>query len=186
MKIKTSLFIIFILLISSMGFTEENKKISGPYHMAQNREDSLLFIGISPIGLDTPTLLSPTVSCGFYLGNSILITGEYGQSEPDISLQRYDTSTNRSDEVDEAEFDGTFINYGVQIRIFVANSFYFLFAYNKMIFEGTGEFTFNKDDPDELKVEDDFETKSEIITIRNRQSMADEFRIKYRCGLVNV
>lgn len=86
----------------------------------QNRDDSLILLGISPIGIHIPTFLTQPLTLGVYLGEDVLIGVEGG------------SFTFSSDDVDpdaDETFDGDFSNVGIYLRWFPnTNSFNFLFA----------------------------------------------------------
>lgn len=86
----------------------------------QNRGDSLILVGISPIGIHIPTFLTQPLTAGIYLGDNVLIGVEGGT----FSF----TSSDVDPDADE-RFDGDFSNFGVYMRWFPnTNSFNLLFA----------------------------------------------------------
>lgn len=91
-----------------------------------NRDDSLIFVGVSPFGITAPHIIgalvgSPylPVSAGVYLGSHFLIAGEYGFMSVDAE----------EDQAGDSEFKGEFTNLGIYARIWPGtNSFNFLVA----------------------------------------------------------
>lgn len=76
----------------------------------QNRDESLIFIGVSPLGLHLPTFATQPVGLGVYLGDSLLIGVEAGST-----TQTYDE--------DGVEATATYSNSGAYVRWFTGNSF---------------------------------------------------------------
>ncbi|MCZ6842026.1 MAG: hypothetical protein O7G32_04255 [SAR324 cluster bacterium] len=93
----------------------------------QNRDDSLLMVGYSPIGLHIPTLLTMPVSVGLYLGTNWLVGAESGS----FSIDSGDVGADSGD-----TFEGEFSNRGVFGRWFPGtNSFNFLLALHQRNWE---------------------------------------------------
>lgn len=95
----------------------------------QNRSDSLIFVGYTPVGLHIPTLFAPTLRLGFYLGDNFAIGGEIGSWED-------------SDSDENNTFTGEFSNTGIFIQWWPGtNSFYFSFARHQREWTVTGTTT---------------------------------------------
>ena len=95
----------------------------------QNRGDSLIFVGISPVGLHIPTLVTMPVGLGVYLGKNFLIGAETGNVT-------FDTDSDGSDGDSSAE--GSYNNSGIYARWFPGtNSFNLGLALHKRIFSAT-------------------------------------------------
>ena len=43
-----------------------------------NRDQSLIYVGYTPFGIDIPTLFSTPISAGVYLGQNFLVAGDFG------------------------------------------------------------------------------------------------------------
>ena len=83
-----------------------------------NRGDSIIFIGYTPVGLHIPTLLTQPLSLGIILGESVEIGVETGSWE-------------ESDNDGDVTFSGEFSNTGMFLRWFPGNSFYFSLSGHK-------------------------------------------------------
>lgn len=89
----------------------------------QNRDDSILFVGIGLSGLHIPTLLTQPITFGIYLGSSFLFGVESGNFAFDDS--DFDSDADES-------FAGNFSNAGAYLRWFPnTNSFNYLFTVHK-------------------------------------------------------
>ncbi|MCH9045454.1 MAG: hypothetical protein IIA40_05055 [SAR324 cluster bacterium] len=100
----------------------------------QNRADSLLFVGISPVGIHIPTLATQPVAVGIYLGESWLIGAEYGSANIKIQNKKGEFGPFEFDVPDSepGEFvDGSYDNLGAFIRWFPGNSFHVTLAAHK-------------------------------------------------------
>ena len=84
----------------------------------QNRGDSFIFIGYTPVGLHLATLFSQPFSFGVILGETLEIGVEIGSWED-------------SDNDGDVTFSGEFNNKGVFMRWFPGNSFYFSLSAHK-------------------------------------------------------
>jgi hypothetical protein len=99
-----------------------------------NRDDSLVFIGISPVGVHVPTLLTHPIGVGVYLGPNWMIGAEYGSTSADF-------------DDDETEASATYSNLGAYVRLFPGtNSFNIGLAVHRRVFSGDG--TTEVTDPD--------------------------------------
>lgn len=86
----------------------------------QNRGDSLILVGISPIGIHIPTFLTQPLTVGIYLGDNVLIGVEGGT---------FSFSSSDVDPDADERFNGDFSNFGAYLRWFPnTNSFNLLFA----------------------------------------------------------
>ena len=104
-----------LLMMGSVAFADS----------AANRKDRIAYIGITPIGIHIPTILTQPAQIGFFLGDSLLVGMESGEK----TYTNTDSSTN-------SESSFTYKNEGIFTRYFAGNSFNFLFAYNKRTFTG--------------------------------------------------
>lgn len=114
------LSMVSLFLISSSAFADS----------AANRKEKMLYIGITPIGIHIPTLLTSPAQVGFFLGDSLMIGVESGEN----TFTDTDTATNSSSSI-------TYKNEGIWTRYFAGNSFNFLFAYNKRTFTADATIT---------------------------------------------
>ncbi|MDX2469615.1 MAG: hypothetical protein QNL04_03445 [SAR324 cluster bacterium] len=89
-----------------------------------NRAERIGYIGISPIGIHIPTLLTNPAQVGFFLGDSLMIGVEKGEA----AYESTDSDTNST-------VTATYKNQGAWVRYFAGNSFNFLFAYNTRVFQ---------------------------------------------------
>ena len=96
-----------------------------------NRSDSLIFLGISPVGLHIPTLIAPPVGLGIYLGDNWLFGVEGGSV----------VGESQDDEGSSATV--SFENTGAYIRWFPGtNSFNYFAAVHKRTWEAQASSTF--------------------------------------------
>lgn len=128
----------------------------------ENRDDSLVFVGISPVGLHVPTLLTFPVGVGLYLGESWMIGVEYGSFEVDVE-----------DDGDEA--DGTFDNAGAYVRWFPGNSFYVTLAAHQRNWEANATVTVTEESTGTQRtLQARLETEATVATLGlGNQWMAD-------------
>jgi uncharacterized protein YjbI with pentapeptide repeats len=80
-----------------------------------NRDNSILYLGITPFGLSGPTLRTYPVSAGIYIGDSLLVGLEYGVKTEEKSTSTTETSVSLR-------------SAGVYFRFFPGNSFSLLFS----------------------------------------------------------
>ena len=81
---------------------------------AENRGERYLQIGLVPVGLHIPTLLTSPAIVGVHLGESLIVGGEWGSGKSTSSMDFYNGET----------LDQTVINnQGVFVRWFMGNSF---------------------------------------------------------------
>ena len=106
---KTALILFLTVFAASAVFGQSSR---------ENRKDSFMFLGYTPVGLHIATLFAPPLSLGFILGESLEIGVEYGS---------WDGSDNDGD----VAFNGEFTTTGVFLRWFPGNSFYFSLSAHK-------------------------------------------------------
>jgi len=97
--------------------------VEGETTSADNRGDSIIFVGISPFGLHLPTLATQPLSLGVHLGDSLLLAVESGSRDFTVKGTKND------------ELSGTYSNQGIYARWFTGNSFNFLLGYHKRSLE---------------------------------------------------
>lgn len=104
-----------------------------------NRDDSLLFVGVSPFGVTAPHILGTLagdpylpLSVGVYLGKNLLLAGEYGAWGVDVE----------GEGDDDPDFSGDFQNIGLYARWFPGtNSFNILAAVRQRTWDVDAEVT---------------------------------------------
>lgn len=123
----------------------------------QNRDDSLILLGISPIGIHIPTLLTHPLTAGIYLGQDVLIGVEGGS----FSF----TSDDVDPDADE-RFDGDFSNFGVYLRWFPnTNSFNLLFAVHQRDWDVNFGKDFLLDDGTIVQLDANLQTEATVATV---------------------
>lgn len=93
-----------------------------------NRGDSTLMLGVSSGG-HLPSAIAPPVGVGLFLGESLLLGAEYGQS----------SYSGEGD--DDLEYETTYTNAGGFARWFPGNSFNVLLAYHQRTWDAELEYT---------------------------------------------
>ena len=110
------LSVVSLFLVNGLAFGADSRA---------NRAERVGYIGISPVGIHIPTLLTNPVQVGFFLGDSLMVGLESGEAK----FEDTDSTTGATSSV-------TYTNQGAWTRYFAGNSFNFLFAYNKRTFSG--------------------------------------------------
>lgn len=128
----------------------------------QNRDDRVLFIGGSPLGVDVPTLIAPPVGAGVYIGHSLLLGAEFGS--------RTVTQDNNGDKA-----SATYSNTGAYARWFPGtNSFNLLFAVHRRAWDAKATVTIQNDLGIDEKVKSKLDAEATVATLGfGNQWMAD-------------
>ncbi len=133
---KTSRMILFlaIFLVSLPLFAATS---------SENRADSMLFIGISPIGVHAVTILTRPYNVGFYLGSSFMMGFEYGKvNDSDYEHTYLDKKYDGEDSGEETNVSGSYTNEGVYGRVFSGDSSLNLYlGYHVRTWDGEGTLT---------------------------------------------
>lgn len=111
---------------------------------SENRDATILFIGITPVGGHPTTLLTRPYNLGLHLGSRFMIGIEYGSvNNSDYEHTYLDKKYNDgSTSVDEPNVSGSFTNEGIYIRIFANDSsLNLIMAYNVRTWKGEGTIT---------------------------------------------
>ncbi len=110
----------------------------------ENRDESLLFVGVSPFGVHVPTLLTRPLNVGLYLGSNVMFGVEYGKVKDSDYEHKY-LDENHSDGENGSSttnVSGSYTNEGAYIRVFSGeSSLYLLLAYHVRTWEGEGTLT---------------------------------------------
>ena len=115
------LSIVSLFLVNGLAFGADSRA---------NRAERIGYIGMTPIGIHIPTILTQPVQVGVFLGDSLMVGLETGEAK----FEDTDSDTNATSSV-------TYTNQGAWTRYFAGNSFNFLFAYNKRTFSGSATVT---------------------------------------------
>lgn len=111
----------------------------------QNRGDSLLYVGISPIGLHLPSVATRPVAAGVYLGENLLVGGEFGTADIKIENGEGEFGPFEFDAPDSEEdwrVDGSYDNLGAFVRWFPGtNSLNLLLAVHRRTWDTDFDFT---------------------------------------------
>ena len=68
-----------------------------------NRDESLIYVGVAPFGIDIPTLVTTPLSVGVYLGQNFMVAGEIGFP---AKYEFTDSNTNQKATVEYTNFGG--------------------------------------------------------------------------------
>jgi hypothetical protein len=128
----------------------------------ENRDESTVFVGVSPIGIHLPTYIAPPVGAGMYLGKNLLVGAEYGS--------RTESFNNSGDKA-----SATFSNVGVYARWFPGtNSFNLLFGLHQRAWEASASVKIQNDLGIDEKVKADLNAEATVATLGlGNQWMAD-------------
>ena len=107
---KKSALILFLMVFAASAVFGQSSR--------QNRGDSFIFVGYTPVGVHIATLFSQPFSFGVILGESLEIGVEFG-------------SWADADNDGDVTFSGEFKNAGVFLKWFPGNSFYFSLSGHK-------------------------------------------------------
>jgi hypothetical protein len=114
-RTKSAVTALLLLLVPTLSWAASSR---------DNRADSTVFLGISPVGVHAPTLLTHPIGIGVYLGPNWMIGAEYGQFSHDF-------------DDDETEATADYSNAGAYVRWFPGtNSFNVGLAVHKRILDG--------------------------------------------------
>ena len=119
---------------------------------SNNRQDSIVYLGISPVGIHIPTLATRPISLGVYLGD-FLVGAEYGKF-----------SYNVTDNTSSASAD--FTNLGGYVRWFPGNSFNVLLALHKRSWDARAKVSYT-DTATTLTAQADAQLKADaqVVTV---------------------
>ncbi len=128
-----------LLLVLSTVFFLGNTALAAD--SKSNRKDSLVFVGITPVGGHIATILSmPVLTAGLFLGEKLMLGIEGGSNVYPM-------------DEDDVEVEFAYSNIGGYLRLFAGNSFYFSGAVNQRVFTGTATGTDDYGYEVELEVE---------------------------------
>ena len=128
----------------------------------ENRGDSTVFVGVSPIGIHIPTYIAPPAGAGMYIGKNLLLGAEYGSR-----------SETFSDSGDKAT--ASFSNAGLYARWFPGtNSFNFLLGLHRREWDASASVKIKNDLGLDEKVKADLTAEATVATLGlGNQWMAD-------------
>ena len=156
MKVRYLLLAITCWLIPSSLFAATS---------SENREDSIAFIGMSPVGVHAATILTRPFNVGVYLGSNFMLGYEYGKVA-DSDYEHTYLSKRYDDEADEkTNVRGSYANEGYYLRVFSNDSSLNLYlAYNLRTWDGNGTLTKSSG---EAEADMTFESKIATMGIGN-------------------
>lgn len=133
---------------------------------AENRGDSLFFLGMTPVGAHVPTILTRPYNVGIYLGRSFMFGYEYGMiSDSDYEHTYLNKKYDSENSGDETNVTGSYTNEGFYARVFADDSSLNLYlAYHIRTWDGEG--TLTKDSGD-AEAEMTFQTTVASLGIGN-------------------
>ena len=120
---KLSILCLSILFCGSVAWAADS---------AGNRKDSIIMLGMAPVGVHAATLYGPPVRVAVILGD-ITVGIDAGSGSPSITCTKcmnWDTSST-----------GTYTNQGLNVRYFFGNSFNASFGYHMRNYSATATAT---------------------------------------------
>lgn len=123
----------------------------------QNRDESLILVGIAPVGIHIPTLITHPVTVGIYLGESLLLGVEGGTFS--FSDEDVDSDSDES-------YIGDFTNIGAYARWFPGtNSFNVLLAVHNRQWSVTYDADFLPDSGPRIPLRSKLSTEATVATV---------------------
>lgn len=115
-----------------------------------NRDDSLLYVGVAPLGVHLPTLATQPVAVGVYLGENWLVGAEYGSADLTVKDGKGEFGPAEftvPDTEDDWKLDGSYDNLGAFVRWFPGtNSFNITLAAHKREWTADLDFVYTRSD----------------------------------------
>ena len=132
MKLKLLFFILVSLCFAPYAVADSSM---------QNRSDNWFFVGVSPVGIDYPTLTLRPLHFGIYLTDSFMIGGVTGQQTININQDDNDDSFYSNSYEPSFKSEGILLSEGAYLRFFGEDSsFNWMFAYHQRSWTGMGKY----------------------------------------------
>ncbi len=133
----------------------------------ENRQDSLVYVGLTPFGVHVPSILTRPLNVGVYLGSRFMVGAEYGKVQnSDYEHAYLEKKYEGEDAGEQTNVTGSFTNEGVYARLFTEESSLNLYlGYHVRTWEGEGTLT---RDSGEAKGDMKFQARVGSIGIGNR------------------